>query len=162
METENEQAQDVYEQDGTSAEVANESEVANEEEFTPPSKAEYTKLKRKAMAYDALKEGKEGNSVKAPAKENSSAEPTSDRFKELELKIEGYTQEEIEQIREFGFDKINNPIVKRSIEIMRKERKSAEADKAIPNKSQVYQKYTNDDLKNMSVEDLRKILPHAE
>lgn len=158
METENEQAQDVYEQEETSVAVDNASEVANEDDYTPPTKAEYTKIKRQALAYQALKGAKESTQTKEAPRVNTEA----DRFRELELRLDGYTAEEIGQIKEFGFDKVNNPLVQKAIETMRKERKSKEADQSISNKSQVYQKYTNDDLKNMSVDDLRKILPHAE
>lgn len=161
MGTENVQAQENYEQEEFSnMEDTELTDVATEDDFVPPTKAEYKKLQRQAYAYQALK----GAEVKQEVKPNvETMTPVTDsiKFKKLELKIDGYSSEEIELIEEFGFDKADNPIVKKAIETMRSERKSKEADPNISNKSAVYKKYTNDDLKNMSVEELRKILPHA-
>lgn len=131
-------------------------EVATEETINL-SKSEYSKLRRQALAYQANK----ATEVKTKV-ETMSPVGSEDKLRELELKLDGYNKEEIEQIKEFGFDKVNHPMMQKAIEIMRQERKSKEADAAIPSKSAVYQKYTNEDLKNMSVEDLRKILPHAD
>lgn len=156
METENEQAQEVYEQEVTSQVDMDLSDVATEDDFTPPTKAEYTKLKRKAIAYDALKV------EPAKAKVANHSQPSTDKLKELELKIDGYSRDEIELIKEFGYDKVENPIVKKAIESMRQERKDKEADTQVSSKSAVHQKYTQQDLNNMSVEELRKILPHAD
>jgi hypothetical protein len=132
------------------------SDVATEDSVTL-SKSEYAKMKRQSLAYQATK----GTEVKVKT-ETMSPSGSEDRFKELELKMEGYNKEEIEQIKEFGFDKVNHPIVQKAIETMRQERKSKEADVAVPSKSAVYKKYTNEDLKNMSLAELEKILPHAE
>lgn len=148
------------EQEVISVEVEAESDVATEEEVKL-SKSEYTKLKRQALAYQASKGEK---AAESKPKVETMQQPTeyTDKFTRLELKTDGYSNEEIDLIAEFGFDKKDNPIVKTAIEQMRKERKSKEADVSIANKSTVYKKYTNDDLKNMSVEELRKILPHAD
>lgn len=153
METENEDAlgneQEVIPQEESLSEVANEDSVNL-------SKSEYTKLKRQALAYQANK----GAEVKVKTETTPSL--SEDRFKELELKMEGYNREEIDLIKEVGFEKLNSPVLKKAIETMRSERKSKEADEVISTKSNVYQKYTDNDFKNMSVEDMRKILPHAE
>jgi ribosomal protein L29 len=160
MEENEVQAQDVYEQEVTSVEVEVDSEVATEDEIKLP-KSEYTKLKRQALAYQASK-GEKSAEVKRNVETMQKPTGEDDRFTRLELKTDGYSNEEIELISEFGFDKKDNPIVKMAIETMRKERKSKEADVSISGKSTVYKKYSNDDLKNMSVEELRKILPHAD
>lgn len=159
MEENEVQALDVNEQEDTSVEVEVESNVATDDEITL-SKSDYTKLKRQALAYQASK----GEKTEVKRKVETMSEPTeyNDKFTRLELKTDGYSNEEIELISEFGFDKKDNPIVKTAIETMRKERKSKEADVAIAGKSTVYKKYSNDDLKNMSVEELRKILPHSD
>jgi len=154
METENEQVLENG-QEEISQEVDT-TEVATEETINL-SKSEYSKLRRQAMAYQATK----GTETKVKPESKSPAD-TYDRYKELELKIDGYNKEEIELIKEFGFERVNNPIVQKAIENIRQERKSKEADVAVPNKSAVYQNYTHEDLKNMSVEEMRKILPHAE
>lgn len=163
METENVQAQETYEQEVVSQEVDLSTEDSfsaetedESDEYTPPTKAEYKKLQRKAYAYEALK----GNKTEAKAEVKSPVAP-EDRLKELELKIDGYSKEEIEFVKELGFDKLDNPVVQKTLEVMRKERKSKEADSAMTNKSLVYKKYTEADLKNLSVAELRKILPHA-
>ena len=163
METENVQAQEYNEQevnsqveDLSTEEVYSAEDTSEEEEYTPPTKAEYKKLQRKAYAYEALKGNK--TEVKAPVKEPATPD---DRLKELELKIDGYSKDEIEFVKELGFDKLDNPVVQKTLEVMRKERKSKEADSVVSNKSLVYKKYTTQDFKNMSVEEMRKILPHA-
>ena len=112
-------------------------EVATEETINL-SKSEYSKLKRQAMAYQATK----GTEVKVKT-ETMSPSGSEDKFKEMELRLDGYNKEEIEQIKEFGFDKVGHPLVQKG-------------------KSAVYKKYTNEDLKNMSLAELEKILPHAE
>lgn len=131
------------------------SDVATEDSVTL-SKSEYAKMKRQSLAYQATK----GTEVKHKAETSPSG--SDDRLKELELKIDGYSKDEIELIKEFGYEKVSNPIVQKAIDVMRQERKSKEADVEVTNKSAIYKKYTNDDLKNMSVEELRKILPHAD
>jgi len=145
--------------------LENEQEVISQEEVSDVatddsvtlSKSEYAKMKRQSLAYQASK----GTEVKHKA-ETIVPSDSNDKLKELELKIDGYNKEEIELIKEFGFDKVSNPIVQKAIDVMRQERKSKEADVQVTNKSAIYKKYTNDDLKNMSVEELRKILPHAD
>jgi hypothetical protein len=132
------------------------SDVATDDSVTL-SKSEYAKMKRQSLAYQASK----GAEVK-PRAETPAPTGSDDKLKELELKIDGYSKDEIELIKEFGFDKASNPIVQKAIDVMRQERKSKEADVQVSNKSAIYKKYTNDDLKNMSVEELRKILPHAD
>lgn len=159
MEENEVQAQDVYEQEETSVEVEVESNVATEEEITL-SKSDYTKLKRQALAYQASKVEKATES-KPKVERMEAPSDLTDKLTRLELRTEGYSNDEIELLAEFGLDKKDNPIVKTAIEQMRKERKSKEADVAIAGKSTVYKKYSNDDLKNMSVEELRKILPHS-
>jgi hypothetical protein len=145
--------------------LENESEVISQEELLDVatddnitlSKSEYAKMKRQSLAYQASK----GTEVKHKV-ETTVPSDSNNRLKELELKIDGYNKDEIELIKEFGFDKVSNPIVQKAIDVMRQERKSKEADVEVTNKSAIYKKYTNDDLKNMSVEELRKILPHAD
>jgi hypothetical protein len=162
METENVQTPE-YEsevispvEDLSTEEMYSAEETLEEDEYTPPTKAEFKKLQRKAYAYEALK----GNKTEAKAEVRQPA-TGDDKLKELELKIDGYSKDEIELVKEFGFDKLDNPIVQKAIDVMRKERKSKEADVSVSNKSLVYKKYTENDLKNLSVEELRKILPHA-
>jgi predicted metalloendopeptidase len=145
-----ENEQEVISQEETLSDVATDDSVTL-------SKSEYSKLKRQAIAYQSTK----GAEVK-PRAEAPTPTGSDDKLKELELKIDGYNKDEIELIKEFGYEKVSNPIVQKAIEVMRQERKSKDADVQVANKSAVYKKYTNEDLQNMSVEELRKILPHAD
>lgn len=132
-----------------------EQEVTSEAEVIEVSKSEYTKLKRQALAYQASK-GKAETKVEAtPAFPN-------DKFLDLELKVDGYAPDEINYLKEIGVQHKDNPLVQKALMAMREERKSKEADASIPNKSAVYKNYTIEDFKNMSVEEMRKVLPHAE
>lgn len=83
-----------------------------------------------------------------------------ERFDRLELKTEGYSSDEVETIMELGGKSaLENPIVKKAIEVMRKEAKSKEATPSGTAKSPIYQKYSEKDLKTMPLEELEKIVP---
>ena len=96
-----------------------------------------------------------------PTLPTNQSSPDSDaRFERLELKTEGYNSSEVDFLMQNGGRKaLENKIVVAGIEAMRKEAKSKEATPSGTAKSAVYQKYTEQDLKRMSVEDLEKIIP---
>lgn len=150
------QALETQEQEAVSQEVDT-TEVATDETINL-SKSEYTKLKRQALAYQSTK----GKEEQKPRAESSAPSDVSEKLTRLELKTEGYSNDEIETILEIGVDKLHNPVVQKAIQQMRQEKKSKEADVEIATKSAVYKKYSDQDLQNMSVEELRKILPHAD
>lgn len=81
-------------------------------------------------------------------------------YERLELKTEGFNSSEIDFLMQNGGKKATeNPIVMAGIEALRKKNKSLEATPAGTAKSPVYQKFTSEDLRKMSAEELEKIVP---
>jgi len=81
----------------------------------------------------------------------------------LELKVEGYKDDEIDFIQKNGGRKaLENPIVKTAIDSIRTQRT---AENAVVDtdttKSDVERKYTPDQLRDMPVSELEKLLPKA-
>lgn len=114
-------------------------------------KAEYFKLKRQTKKQE----------VKVT--QETKVEPSNDKLERLELKVEGYSDEEINAIYELGGPaKRDNPIVKAALETIRTQNKSKEADQPIDGKMPVYKKHSQSDLEGMSWQELEKILPHAD
>ncbi len=115
---------------------------------------EYKKYADRVAAENAkLKKSKET----LPTNDSS---PSDERFERLELKTEGYKGEEVDFLMQNGGRKaLENPLVIAGIDAMRKKQKSTEATPSGTAKSAVYQKYTEQDLRKMSAEDLEKIVP---
>jgi hypothetical protein len=96
---------------------------------------------------------------KTEVKQTESSQIPNDRLERLELRTEGYSGEEIEAIMELGGrNSLQNPVVVKAIEVMRKEAKSKNATPSGTAKSPVYQKYTEQDLKKMPIEEFEKLL----
>lgn len=123
-----------------------------EDDSVSLSKAEYTSLKRKAIAYDSTKK-----TAKETPKENVADK--EERFERLELRADGYSKDEIEEIMALGGTKVlNTRIVQSAIKAMRQEAKSKEAKEPLTSKSPVYKKFTQDDFSKMSSKEMEKIL----
>ena len=86
-----------------------------------------------------------------------------DKYERLELKIEGYSDEIIDQIMEYGGKKfLNTDLGKTAVEQLVKQQKAKEAtdiDSSI--KSQTGKTLTPDDLANMSSAEMEKHLPKS-
>lgn len=159
MEQENEQQeveQEIAPVEETTEEVESELETPTEElpevedDSISISKSELTKLKRKAIAYDSTK------GQKTPPVKNID---DSERFERLELRADGYSNEEIHEIMELGGTKVlNSKIVQSAIKAMRAEAKSKDAAQSLHSKSPVYKKFTQEDLSKMSSKEMEKIL----
>lgn len=116
------------------------------------SKSELTKLKRKAFAYDSTKKTAKTQTVQEPA-------ISSERLERLELKADGYSTDEIDEIMELGGQKVlNTKIVQSAIKTMRAEKKSKDASTDVSSKSPVYKKFSQEDISKMSAKELEKIL----
>lgn len=81
----------------------------------------------------------------------------------LELRLSGYTKEAVDFIlKNGGIKSLDNPYVKAAVQSI-KEQETAE--RSIPTndsgKSDIEKKYTNEQLQNMSAEELEKILPKS-
>jgi small-conductance mechanosensitive channel len=81
--------------------------------------------------------------------------------KKLELKAQGFNDEDIKFINANGGD-VNNPYVKNALASVKVQRE-AEIAASITSSGQsdIEKKYSNDELRKMSPEELAKILPHA-
>lgn len=114
--------------------------------FAERTAAENKELKRKLQPQDL--------------KTNEASPIPEDRLERQDLRIEGYSRDEVDFLMQNGGQKaLDNPIVMAGIEAMRKKAKSTEATPSGTGKSTVYQKYTEQDLRRMSAEELEKIIP---
>lgn len=155
MENENENL-DV-EQEIAPEEETTEEELSTEEEVSEPeddsisiSKSEFNKIKRKAIAYD---------SGKQTAKPKVEVLDKDERFERLELRADGYSKDEIDEIMALGGTKVlGTKIVQSAINYMRADKKSKDAKEPLNSKSPVYKKFTQDDLSKMSSKEMEKIL----
>lgn len=152
-ETTQEQEEVVVQEENATTE-----EETQEETVTIPKK-DFTKLKRKAIAYDADK-----NEPKEVPRETSS-QPSELSIDTL-FAIKDLDRDEMEALKEeakdlgIPFDKyLSSNSGKTFLKSVRQERKSKDASQALNSKSPVYQKFTQDDLKKMSASELEKILP---
>lgn len=162
MENENENAQvDVVEQEEqTSDDTSLEEETQEEEVITIPKK-DFTRMERKARAYEATKQTK-------PIINNQSIPKPSDILKAEEFKLYrmGYSETEIDLIMHNGGMKIledkNNPIVV-GLSATREQRKAedlaSQTSGSSSQLSEVERKYTAEQLANMTSAELEKILP---
>lgn len=154
MEYENEQAQEeVVEQ------VEQQEEEQNENQdvltLSGEERAEYEKWKAKKEERQRFVE-----KAKDAPKPKQTFNVTADKLERMELKLDGYSSEEVEAIMELGGSKaLANPLVKTAIEAMRNKAKSENERQPLNSKSPVFQKFTQADLNNMSAKELEKILP---
>lgn len=155
MDTENELDEVVESQEDTTQEEIEIEELPDEEDDSVSlSKSELNKLKRKAIAYDSIKK----TATKPEPKEDVSSD-VSERFERLELKADGYSTDEIDEIMALGGQKVlNTKLIQSAIKAMRAEKKSKDASTDVTSKSPVYKKYTQDDLSKMSSAEMEKIL----
>lgn len=92
-----------------------------------------------------------------PLKTNSNSD---ERFERLELKTDGYKDDEIDFLmRNGGKQALKDKLVLSAIEAQRNKIKSQNATPSGTGKSAVYQKFTESDLKNMPLDELEKIIP---
>lgn len=86
------------------------------------------------------------------------------RLEKIELTAKGYSDEEIKFIQSNGGkSSLENTFVKAAIEKIREQQKAEQASvETESSKSDIEKKYTTSQLKTMSAEELKKILPHAD
>lgn len=126
------------------------------EELAQKNKELYERAKKaeaKAKELEAKLKPKEDLTT------NKSSPNLEERLERQDLRIDGYSGDEVEFLMQNGGRKaLDNPIVKEAIEALRKKKKSLEATPSGTAKSAVYQKYSEADLKKMSAEELEKIM----
>lgn len=162
MAEENESVQvDAQEQeDNASAEIIIEDESPEEEVITV-SKKEFSKMKRKALAYEATsKKPKEIN--------NAEVKPYNILEDEVaDLILGGHTKDEVKFILANGGRKAledKDSYVSIAINAKREQKRTEDAVSQTSNKGFVSpggKTYSEDQLKNMSAEEMEKVLPHA-
>lgn len=82
----------------------------------------------------------------------------------LELRLQGYSKEEVEFIIKNGGVKsvTDNPFVKAAVETMKEQRKAEQSVSTTDTgKSEIETKFTPEQIAKMSVEELEKHLPHS-
>lgn len=124
--------------------------------------------KEKAAKQQILARAKAAEAkLKEPPKNIQPTNPSIDIEKiineEVDLRLDGYTKEEVAFLKANGGRKaLDNPFVKTAIQTIRSQKQAeAAAPETDGAKSEVERKYTNDQLKKMSSEELSKILPHS-
>jgi len=161
MEKENEDAQvDVVEQEEQTSdeveEVVEETEAEAEEESNDVtlSKEEFTKLKRKAIAYDSTK----------GTKPTPKAEANNDYLEDVFM-VKDLSQDEYETLKgesnDLGipFKKyLSSQSGKTLLSKVRAEKKSKDSMENISSKSPVYKKFSQQDISKMSAAEMEKIL----
>lgn len=119
---------------------------------------------RAKKAEEALK-AKSG-SQKINSEEEHKTSGISDEV--IDLRLDGFSKDEVEFIIKNGGRKIlddKNSYVSIALNTRREQRRAEEAASKVADTSQmseIERKYTPEQLANMSVADLEKILPHAE
>jgi hypothetical protein len=144
-------------------EITPESEVEVNEDNTPTLedflalKEEKQKLEEtNKKLYARLKSPQ--NLTKKPS--NQMDEDISQKFEKLELKTEGYNDDEIDFLSQYGGKKaLENPIIKTALDTLREK---AKAEKAVvdtsENTSTIEKKYTEAQLKSMSPTELEELI----
>jgi hypothetical protein len=119
------------------------------------------KVDYRKRLQDAL--GEEGEKPEGDIKKSNQpqADDVNLKLRKLELKTNGYDDEEVELITTQNLD-LSNAIVLAGIQARRADKKAQEAIPEGSAKSPVFKNFTNEQLANMSSAELEKILPHKE
>lgn len=142
---------------------------------TNPTIEDYRALEKKnRQLYARIKKGTAPKPAEAPAAANAAAPSSDDAAKRasedaawkerMELKTEGYSDEEIAYIQQSGGRKaLENTYVKATIDTMRAQKKAeAAAVETTAGKSEIEKQYTDSQLRDMPTAELEKILPKAQ
>ena len=81
----------------------------------------------------------------------------------LELRLQGHSKEAVDFImKNGGVKSLDNPFVKLAVSAIKEQSKAESSVKTVDSsKSEIEQKYTQEQLHNMSAEELYKVLPRA-
>lgn len=140
---------------------------------TNPTIEDYRALEKKnRQLFARAKKAEQKAATAPPANTPPASAPASAPDKEredaawrerMELKTEGYSDEEIAYIQQSGGRKaLENSYVKATIDTMRAQKKAeAAAVDTAAGKSEIEKQFTNDQLRDMPTAELEKILPKA-
>lgn len=165
METEDKVMPDTEVQDVDTGVDNEENDSSDSDDFHEKYENQKKRAENAEKRLKALKEAME----EQPEKEEKSSEnlnSTNDtaRLDRIEMRQMGYADEVINQIQELGgLEALKNPILKASADKLQADHAAANAAdiKDGPNATPET-KYSKEDLDEMSVEELEKVLPHAE
>lgn len=119
--------------------------------------AELGRIKREKTRLEKKLSKKE----ETPEIINNNQVHDNDRLERLELKLDGYADAEIDQIMQHGGKAfLETDLGKKAAEIIREQRLAEEATRIkTSSKSDFEEKYSKQELEDMSTEELAKILP---
>lgn len=108
--------------------------------------------------------------LQSPTNSQSSSEqePVTLNDEVVDLRLDGYSKKEVEWIMKNGGRKVledQNSLVSIAIKAQREQAKAEAAASSVADTtgmSEIERRYTPDQLRNMSVKELEKILPHAD
>ena len=161
MENENEQAPvEVVEQEGTTSQ---EEVTEPQEETVTIPKSRFTKLQRKAIAYDARDKSSKDLPTQTPQS------PAFDPFVETFAAVKDLAADELSALtleaRSLGVDPvkfIKSNAGKAQLDQLRKAKKSEDAAEVIPGRSPVFKKYTMNDFSKMTAKEMEAKLSENE
>ena len=118
-----------------------------------------TDWQAEAKKWKAIAERKAKKAEQVQSVTTSDALPSRE-VERLTLKVDGYNDEEISKIMELGGVKaLQNPLVKKAVEVMRQERQAENAQVDTDGAMSAFsRKYSEADLRKMSSTELEKIL----
>ena len=138
---------------------------------TNPTKEDYDAVvarNRKLFARAKKAESKkrettDTTTTTTPAPNDDAKKEDAAWREKMELKTEGYSDDEIAFIQQSGGRKaLENAYVKNAIESMRSQKKAElAAVDTTAGKSEIEKQYTNEQLRDMPTKDLEKLLPKA-
>jgi hypothetical protein len=154
-------------EDKTSDENNDENEEQDLEKKLKEYKAQKEHYKGKVEKLESALEDSDGEDDTSSDNitRQSSGGQDGDKLERIELKVEGYDDEEIDFImRNGGKDAVDDPYVQNAIEGIREEKEAEEASEAASDSGgggEVVKGYTQEDLQDMSREELEEILPKS-
>lgn len=121
---------------------------------------------KNSQLYARLKklENKKRDNPVREEKPKQKSNASDDKLARLELKVDGFTDEETDFLVQYGGkEALKNPIVKKALDVMRQERiaENAQVDDSSA-KSEFERKYSTEDLRGKTVAELEAILPKSE
>lgn len=147
-------------QTGEEAVQEQETETTESEVDVEALRKQNAQLYARATKAEAKAKQLEGKTVSTETNtQGSSSTAPDERFDRLELKTDGYSSEETDLIMSLGGKSVlQNPVVQKAIEGLRKEAKSKSATPTGTAKSPIFQKYSAKDLKTIPLNEFEEMV----
>ena len=133
-----------------------------QEEVEAPEGEEATDWEARAKKAEALIQK---NKTAKKAKPTTNKSSDSDKLERMQLQLDGYPKEVIQDIMDLGGKSAleGNAVMKQTVDSMVEQHKAEQASKISSGTQTSFEKkYTQQDLEAMSVEELEKVLPKAQ